>query len=64
FARYIHQFSEDSQFIVITHRPGTMTECDTLYGITMAQQGISKVIQVKLKEALSYADEGDENGTV
>ncbi len=58
FAKYIHEFSGDSQFIVITHRPGTMTECDVLYGITMPQQGVSKVIRVKLKEALSYADEG------
>lgn len=58
FAKYIHEFSGDSQFIVITHRPGTMTECDVLYGITMPQQGVSKVIKVKLKEALSYADEG------
>ena len=64
FARYIHQFSNGSQFIVITHRPGTMTECDTLYGITMAKQGISKVMQVKLKDALSYAEEGATDGTV
>ncbi|MBR2701546.1 MAG: chromosome segregation protein SMC [Erysipelotrichaceae bacterium] len=64
FARYIHKFSDESQFIVITHRPGTMTECDVLYGITMPQKGVSKVIQVKLKEALSYAEEGAENGTV
>ena len=64
FARYIHKFSNGSQFIVITHRPGTMTECDTLYGITMPQQGVSKVIKVKLKEALSYADEGGKNGPV
>ncbi|MBQ1522789.1 MAG: chromosome segregation protein SMC [Erysipelotrichaceae bacterium] len=64
FARYIHKFSDESQFIVITHRPGTMTECDVLYGITMPQKGVSKVIQVKLKEALSYAEEGAEDGTV
>ena len=64
FARYIHQFSEDSQFIVITHRPGTMTECNTLFGITMPQQGVSKVIKVKLKEALKYVEEEDNNGTV
>jgi len=64
FARYIHQFSDESQFIVITHRPGTMTECDVLYGITMPQKGVSKVIQVKLKEALSYAEERKEDGIV
>ena len=64
FARYIHQFSDESQFIVITHRPGTMTECDVLYGITMPQKGVSKVIQVKLKEALNYAEERKEDGIV
>ena len=64
FARYIHQFSDESQFIVITHRPGTMTECDVLYGITMPQKGVSKVIQVKLKEALTYAEERTEDAAV
>ncbi len=58
FARYIHEFSKESQFIVITHRPGTMAECDTLYGITMAKQGVSKVMKVKLRDALTYAEEG------
>ena len=57
FARYIHKFTNQTQFIVITHRPGTMTECDVLYGITMQKQGVSNVIKVKLKEALSYAEE-------
>lgn len=57
FARYIHKFTNQTQFIVITHRPGTMTECDVLYGITMQKQGVSNVIRVKLKEALSYAEE-------
>ena len=65
FARYIHEFSNVSQFIVITHRPGTMMECDVLYGITMPQTGVSQVMQVRLKDALTYAEEGDaQNGTV
>ncbi len=63
FARYIHKFTDQTQFIVITHRPGTMTECDVLYGITMQKQGVSNVIKVKLKEALSYAEE-ERNETV
>jgi chromosome segregation protein len=57
FARYIHQFSKDTQFVVITHRPGTMTECDVLYGITMQHKGVSTVLKVKLKEAMQYAGE-------
>lgn len=35
FARYISRFKDQSQFIVVTHRPGTMAQCDTLYGVTM-----------------------------
>jgi chromosome segregation protein len=63
FARYIHKFTDQTQFIVITHRPGTMTECDVLYGITMQKQGVSNILKVKLKEALSYIEE-DENGII
>lgn len=57
FARYIHRFSDDTQFIVITHRPGTMMECDVLYGVTMQHKGVSTVLKVRLKEALQYAGE-------
>lgn len=64
FARYIHQFSNDSQFIVITHRPGTMTECDVLYGVTMPTKGVSKLIKVKLKEALNFSEEVTDDGHV
>ena len=37
FAKYIARFRGDSQFIVVTHRPGTMAQCDSLYGVTMKQ---------------------------
>lgn len=63
FARYIHNFSQQSQFIVITHRPGTMTECDVLYGVTMQHKGVSNIIKVKLKDALDYVKE-EKDGTV
>ncbi|MDO4378448.1 MAG: chromosome segregation protein SMC [Erysipelotrichia bacterium] len=63
FARYIHKFSQQAQFIVITHRPGTMAECDVLYGITMQHKGVSNVIKVKLKDALDYVKE-EKDGTV
>lgn len=64
YASYIHQFSTDTQFIVITHRPGTMTECDVLYGVTMPTRGVSKLIKVKLKDALAFAQEGREDESV
>lgn len=51
YAKYIKHLSETTQFIVITHRKGTMEEADTLYGITMQEQGISKMVSVSLKEA-------------
>ncbi|MGN1398416.1 MAG: chromosome segregation protein SMC, partial [Erysipelotrichaceae bacterium] len=63
FAKYIHKFSGQSQFIVITHRPGTMMECDVLYGVTMQKKGVSNILRVKLKDALDYVKE-ENDGTV
>ncbi len=57
FAKYISQFKEGSQFIVVTHRPGTMEQCDALYGVTMKQKGVSSLLRVQLSEALDYIDE-------
>ncbi|MDR3214789.1 MAG: chromosome segregation protein SMC [Bacilli bacterium] len=51
FAKFLKEFNASTQFIVITHRPGTMEECDVLYGITMQEKGVSKMISVKLEEA-------------
>lgn len=56
FAKYLKRFSQDTQFIVITHRPGTMAMCDNLYGVTMPEDGISDMLQVKLIDAMSLAD--------
>ncbi len=50
FADYIKNFSKDTQFIVITHRKGTMESADVLYGVTMQEQGVSKLVSVELKE--------------
>ncbi len=58
FANYIRKFSDDSQFIIVTHRPGTMTQCDVLYGVTMATQGVSNILRVQLKDAQSMAESG------
>ena len=49
FAEYLKKFSKDSQFLVITHRKGNMDAADTVYGITMEEKGISKLLSMKLK---------------
>ncbi len=49
FAEYLKKFSKNSQFLVITHRKGTMEAADTVYGITMEEKGISKLLSMKLK---------------
>ncbi|PTD31347.1 chromosome segregation protein SMC [Mycoplasma leachii] len=51
FARYVRHFSDNTQFIIVTHREGTMTQCDSLFGVTMQTKGITKIINVKLVEA-------------
>ena len=43
FAKYLREFSGTTQFIVVTHREGTMEECDLLYGATMQQKGVTKL---------------------
>ncbi len=50
FANYLRNFSKDTQFIVISHRKGTMEAADVLYGVTMQEKGISKVISVKFDD--------------
>lgn len=50
FARYLKDYSEKTQFIVITHRKGTMEEADVLYGVTMQESGVSRLVSVKLEE--------------
>ena len=49
FADYLKKFTENTQFLVITHRKGTMEAADTVYGITMEEKGISKLLSMKLK---------------
>ncbi|WP_284638990.1 chromosome segregation protein SMC [Paenibacillus silviterrae] len=50
FAEYLREFSEVTQFIVVTHRKGTMEEADVLYGVTMEEGGVSKLVSVRLEE--------------
>ncbi|WP_080840144.1 chromosome segregation protein SMC [Cohnella massiliensis] len=50
YAQYMRDFSEVTQFIVVTHRKGTMEEADRLYGVTMEEGGVSKLVSVRLDE--------------
>ncbi len=50
FAEYLKKFTKHTQFLVITHRKGTMEVADTVYGITMEESGISKLLSMKLKQ--------------
>ncbi len=50
FAQYLHKLTKDTQFIVITHRRGTMAAADALYGITMQEKGVSTLVSVNLIE--------------
>ena len=49
YAEYLKKFTKDTQFLVITHRKGTMEAADTVYGITMEENGISKLLSMKLQ---------------
>lgn len=60
FAKYIAHFRGESQFIVVTHRPGTMAQCDALYGVTMQQNGVSQLLKVKLQDAINLVDKQKE----
>ncbi|WP_077617788.1 chromosome segregation protein SMC [Bacillus sinesaloumensis] len=50
FAQYLKNYSHETQFIVITHRKGTMEEADVLYGVTMQESGVSKLVSVRLED--------------
>ena len=54
FASYLHNLSKKTQFIVITHRRGTMEASDVLYGVTMQEQGVSKLLRLDLNQMEEY----------
>ncbi|WP_082234198.1 chromosome segregation protein SMC [Halobacillus massiliensis] len=56
FARFLKEFSQQTQFIVITHRKGTMEESDVLYGVTMQESGVSKLVSVRLEETVDLIE--------
>ncbi|KAF5295764.1 hypothetical protein FQA39_LY12937 [Lamprigera yunnana] len=55
FAKYVKQFTANTQFIIVTHREGTMENCDVLFGVTMQTKGITKIVKIKLVEAQNMA---------
>ena len=56
FGDYLNRFDKSSQFIVVTHRKGTMAAADSIYGVTMQESGVSKIVSVKLKDAESLVN--------
>ncbi|WP_061586947.1 chromosome segregation protein SMC [Streptococcus oralis] len=56
FGDYLNRFDKDSQFIVVTHRKGTMVAADSIYGVTMQESGVSKIVSVKLKDLEETVD--------
>ena len=57
FAAYMRTISKNTQFLVITHRRGTMEEADMLYGVTMQEKGVSTVIELDLDQAQKTIEE-------
>lgn len=56
FSQFLRKFSQETQFIVITHRKGTMEEADVLYGITMQESGVSKLVSVRMEESENFVE--------
>ena len=52
FSDYIKKYKEKTQFILISHRRGTMENADTLYGVTMPEKGISKIVSLRVNDVI------------
>ena len=52
YAQYLRNFTDKTQFILITHRRGTMEECDILYGVTMQEKGVSKLLKMEVGQQI------------
>lgn len=63
YSNYLQNFHDQTQFIIITHRKGTMARADVLYGVTMQESGISRTVSVSLESMLDEGiSEGDKDG--
>lgn len=58
FASYVRNYSANTQFILITHRKGSMEVCDSLYGVAMEEKGVSKVVSAGLPQLEARQEEG------
>ena len=56
YSRYLQKLDKDTQFIVITHRKGTMLQANVLYGVTMQESGVSQVVSLALGSLIPKAD--------
>ena len=57
YANYLKMFSKETQFVVITHRKGTMESADVLYGVTMQERGVTKLVSVRMENVSEYLDD-------
>jgi chromosome segregation protein len=62
FSSTLREFADKTQFIVVTHNRGTMEEADTLYGVTMQERGISKVLSCTLSDPVVAQVEAEQSG--
>jgi chromosome segregation protein len=62
YCEVLHEFAQESQFVIITHNKGTMEATDVLYGVTMEEPGVSKLIGVRLRDAVQQEEPGEEVG--
>ena len=51
FAEFVRDYGKQTQFILITHRKGSMEVCNTLYGVAMEEKGVSSIVSAKFEEA-------------
>ena len=57
YAQYMRRYSDKTQFLIITHRRGTMEEADMLYGVTMQERGVSTILSLDLEQAKKTIEE-------
>ena len=62
YADYLKEFAQNTQFVVVTHRKGTMERCDALYGVAMEEKGVSRMVSVQLRDLEEQLEEESHDG--